>query len=207
MDRRRALVDRMVAWSPVLLLGGLAALTYWLDAQVQADTARRDGTARHDADMYIENFRAVSYDADGTLRQSLAARRAEHHPDDESIDFADPSLALTDPGRPRMSITANAGTLSGDRETVNFRGNVRATRDALPDGAAAGNEPKGPITLSSEALRVVPNKGRAETDGPVTVEEPRGIIHAVGMAVDNEAHTIKLKSGVHGTLSPEIAPQ
>jgi len=207
MDRRRALIDRMVAWSPVLLLGGLAALTYWLDAQVQADTARRDGTARHDADMYIENFRAVSYDADGTLRQSLAARRAEHHPDDESVDFTDPSLALTDPGRPRMSITANAGTLSGDRETVNFRGNVRATRDALPDGAAAGNEPKGPITLSSEALRVVPKKGRAETDGPVTVEEPRGIIHAVGMAVDNEAHTIKLKSGVHGTLSPEIAPQ
>src|SRR6266536_6328956 len=58
MDRTRAFVDRMVAWSPVLLLGGLAALTYWLDAQVQADTARRDGTARHDADMYIENFRA-----------------------------------------------------------------------------------------------------------------------------------------------------
>ena len=61
--------------------------------------------------------------------------------------------------------------------------------------------------MTSETLRVIPKKGRAETDGPVTVEEPRGIIHAVGMAVDNEAHTIKLKSGVHGTLSPEIAPK
>lgn len=208
MDRRGAFIDRLVAWSPVFLLGGLAALTYWLDAQVQADTARRDGTARHDADMYIENFRAVSYDAEGNLRQSLAAKRAEHHPDDESVDFTAPSLALTDPGRPRMSVTADTGTLSGDRETVTFRGSVRATRDALPEGtASAGNDPKGPITLSAESLRVVPKKGRAETDGPVTVEEPRGIIHANGMAVDNEAHTIKLKSGVHGTLSPEIAPQ
>ena len=208
MDRRGAFIDRLVAWSPVILLGGLAALTYWLDAQVQADTARRDGTARHDPDMYIEDFRAVSYDADGKLRQSLAAKRAVHHPDDESVDFTDPSLALTDPGRPKMSITASAGTLSGDRETVTFRGNVRATRDALPEGAARdGNEPQGPITLSSDALRVVPKKGLAEADGPVTVEEPRGIIHAVGMVVDNEAHTIKLKSGVHGTLSPEIAPQ
>jgi LPS export ABC transporter protein LptC len=61
--------------------------------------------------------------------------------------------------------------------------------------------------MTSETLRVIPKKGRAETDGPVTVEEPRGIIHSVGMAVDNEAHTIKLKSGVHGTLSPEIAPK
>ena len=211
MDRRGALIDRLVAWSPVFLLGGLAALTYWLDAQVQADTARRDGSARHDADMYIESFRAVSFDAEGRLRQSLAAQRAEHHPDDESVDFTVPSLALTDPGRPRMAITADAGTLSGDRETVLFRGNVRATRDALPEGAnegaRAGNDPKGPITLTAQTLRVVPKKGRAETDGPVTVEEPRGIISAVGMVVDNEAHTIKLKSGVHGTLSPEIAPK
>ena len=207
MDRRGALIDRLVAWSPVFLLGGLAALTYWLDAQVQSDTARRDGNARHDADMFIEDFRAVSFDAEGQLRQSLAARRAEHHPDDESVDFTAPSLALTDPGRPRMAITADAGTLSGDRETVTFRGNVRATRDAIPEGAAAGNEPRGPITFTSETLRVVPKKGRAETDGPVTVEEPRGIIHAVGMAVDNEAHTIKLHSGVRGTLSPEIAPK
>ena len=211
MDRRGALIDRLVAWSPVFLLGGLAALTYWLDAQVQSDTARRDGTARHDPDMFIENFRAVSFDAEGGLRQSLAAKRAERHPDDESIDFTAPSLALTDPGRPRMAITADAGTLSGDRETVLFRGNVRATRDALPEGipegARAGNEAKGPITMRAETLRVVPKKGRAETDGPVTVEEPRGIIHAVGMTVDNQAHTIKLKSGVHGTLSPETAPK
>ena len=212
MDRRRALLDRLVAWSPVFLLGGLAALTYWLDAQVQADSGRRDGTARHDADMYIENFRAVSFDAEGALRQSLAAQRAEHHPDDESVDFVAPSLALTDPGQPRMAITADAGTLSGDRETVTFRGSVRGTRDALPEGSTpagtvARGDPKGPITFTSETLRVVPKKGLASTDGPVTVEEPRGIINAVGMAVDNEAHTIKLKSGVHGTLSPEIAPE
>lgn len=209
MDRRRALIDRLVSWSPVLLLGGLAALTYWLDAQVQSDNARRDGTARHDPDMYIENFRAVSFDAEGALRQSLAAKRAEHHPDDESVDFVAPSLALTDPGRPRMAITADTGTLSGDHETVTFRGNVRATRDALPEGStpAAAGDPKGPITLTSETLRVVPKKGLASTDGPVTVEEPRGIINAVGMSVDNDAHTIKLKSAVHGTLSPEIAPK
>ena len=38
MDRTKLLLDRLTAWSPVLLLGGLAALTYWLDAQVQAPT-------------------------------------------------------------------------------------------------------------------------------------------------------------------------
>ena len=207
MVRKTTLIDRLVSWSPVFLLGGLAALTYWLDAQIQADTARRDGSTRHDADMYIERFRGVSFDAEGRVRQSLAAERAEHHPDDESVDFTKPELALTDPGRPRMAVTADAGTLSGDRETVTFRGHVRATRDAIPDGSRAGDGPTGPVTLTAESLTVVPKKGRAETDGAVTVEEPRGIIHANGMVVDNDARTIKLKSGVHGTLSPEIAPK
>ncbi len=207
MIRKSALIDRLVSWSPVFLLGGLAALTYWLDAQIQADTARRDGTARHDADMYIENFRAVSFDADGRVRQSLSAQRAEHHPDDESVDFTAPALALTDPGRPRMSVTANGGTLSGDRETVTFRGNVRATRDALPAGGPTNEGLKGPITLTAETLKVIPKKGRAETDGPVTIEEPRGIINAIGMVVDNDARTIKFKSGIRGSLSPELAPK
>jgi len=204
MIRKAALIDRLVSWSPVFLLGGLAALTYWLNAQIEADTARRDGSARHDADIYIENFKAVSFDPDGRVRQSLSAQRAEHHPDDESIDFTDPTLALTDPGRPRMSVTAQAGTLSGDRETVVFIGNVRATRDAIPESEPASDGLRGPVTMSADKLKVVPKKGLAEADGPVTVEEPRGIIHATGVVVDNDARTIKLRSDVRGTLSPEI---
>ncbi len=207
MNRRRVLLDRLTAWSPVLLLGSLAALTYWLNAQVQQPPPRIDGSSRHDPDFYIENFRGVSFDADGRVRQSLAASRAEHYPDDDSVDFFSPALALTDPGQPRMSIVADAGTVSGDRETVTFRGNVRGVREALPAGVAAGNGPTGPVTFSAESLRVVPKKGLAETDGPVTIEEPRGIIHGVGMVLDNTAKTVRLKSGVHGSLSPQLVPK
>src|SRR5512134_609060 len=100
MTPRRTRIDRLISWSPVVLLGGLAALTYWLDAQVQPPRARVDGSARHDPDLYIENFRAVTFDAQGRVRQSLTARRAQHYPDDDSVDFVAPSLALTDPGNP-----------------------------------------------------------------------------------------------------------
>jgi len=41
--RARSILDRITAWSPVLLLGSLAALTYWLDSQVQPPPPRRDG--------------------------------------------------------------------------------------------------------------------------------------------------------------------
>ena len=64
----------------MLLLGGLAALTYWLDAQVQAPAARRDGSTRHDPDVFLQNFRAITFDANGRPRETLAATRAEHFP-------------------------------------------------------------------------------------------------------------------------------
>jgi lipopolysaccharide export system protein LptC len=206
MVPRRARLDRLVAWSPVLLLGCLAALTYWLDAQVRTSTQRVDGSSRHDPDLFIERFSAVSFDADGRVRQKLAATRAAHFPDDGSIDLAGPSFEVTEPGKPRLAITADAGTVSGDRETITLHGNVRATRDAAA-ATARDRGPAGPVTFTTERLLVTPKLSRAETDRPVTIEEPRGIIQGTGMVLDNDARTIKLKSAVRGTLQPNSLPK
>jgi lipopolysaccharide export system protein LptC len=223
MNAGRHFLDQLTSWSPVLLLGGLAALTYWLDAQVQSQGPRRDGTTRHDPDLFVEQVRAVTYDADGRVQQSLAAARAEHFPDNDAVEFVSPAIALTEPGKPRFAVTADRGSLTGNRELVTFSGNVRATRDAqaaAPAGAAVpapaakgkAKAPKpgapagdatGPITVTTEMLRVYPKTARAETTEAVTIEEPRGIIRAVGMEFDNQARTLKLKSNVRGTLQPQ----
>jgi lipopolysaccharide export system protein LptC len=208
MNSPRSLIDRLTNWSPILLLGSLAALTFWLDAQVQPPQPRVDGSARHDPNLFVERFRAITFDVDGRVRQSLAAQRAQFYPDDNSIDFASVSLVVTDPDSPRFTVTADSGSLTGDRETIALSGNVRAVRDALPAPAKpkagkADAGPGGPVTLTTEYLRVVPKQGRATTDRAVTIEEPRGIIRAVGMEIDTKAQTLKLKSGVRGTLQPQ----
>jgi lipopolysaccharide export system protein LptC len=207
MNTGRKLLDRLTAWSPILLLAGLAALTYWLNAQVQPQPPRRDGSTRHDPDLYVENFRAVVYAPDGTLSQSLSAKLAEHFPDDDSTLFTAPAVVLTEPGRPRFSVSADAADLAGNRETIVFTGHVRATREAAASAAgsaaAASNQgPSGPVTITTDYLRVQPKLSRADTPRPVTIEDARGIIHAVGMQLDNEAKTLKLESGIRGTLEP-----
>jgi lipopolysaccharide export system protein LptC len=204
--RTQRLFDQLITWAPVLMLGGLAALTYWLDAQIQTPPLRIDGSSRHDPDLFVSNLRGVSFDAEGRPRQVLSAKRAQHYPDDESVSLLEPSLILTDPGRPKLSVRADQGSVAGDRETMVLEGNVRAVREAQP-AAANGPTAEGPATLSTEFLRVVPKKGLAETDRPVTIEEPRGIIHSVGMKLDNDAKTLKLKSGVRGTIQPGSLPK
>jgi len=201
MIPRRPRIDRLVSWAPVLLLGALAALTYWLDAQVQSSGRRDDGSSRHDPDLYIERFSAVTFDSDGRVRQMLAAKRAEHFPDDGSVDLVGPAFELTDPGKPRLTVASDKGTVSGDRETVTLRGNVRATRDAAP-ATARDQTPLSAATFTTQTLRIIPKEARAETDALVTIEEARGIISGVGMVLDNNARTIKLKSSVRGTLQP-----
>ena len=206
MDRTRLLLDRLVAWSPVLLLGSLAAVTYWLDAQVQAPAMHRDGSSRHDPDLFLTDFKAITFDAQGLARESLSAASAKHFPDDDSAQLDEPRLSLTEPGRPKMTITADSGVIAGDREHGDFKGHVKVVRDADPAPSAPGETPSGPVTLTTSLLHVDTRDERVTTDQPVTIEEPRGIIQGRGLQFDNKAKRVRIESHVSGTLSPQPPP-
>lgn len=207
MDRTREIFNRLVAWSPVLLLGALAALTYWLDAQVQAPPARRDGSSRHDPDLFLQDFKAMTFDAKGRPREALSAVRAEHFPDDDSAELSTPKLSLTETGKPTLTITADRGRIAGDRDQGDFTGHVRVERDADPEPPAKGEQPGGPVTLTTESLHVITKEQRVQTDRAVTIEEPRGIIRGQGLEFDNKGKTVRIKSHVSGTFQPQEAPK
>src|SRR5574340_430330 len=205
MDRGRLLVDRLVAWSPALLLAGLAALTYGLDAQIQAPAPRADGSKRHDLDLFLQDFRAQSFDASGNLRESLTAKRAEHFPDDDSTVLTAPTLLLTQTGRPALSVTADSGIVAGDRDSGEFKGNVRVVREADPQGP--GKNTTGPVPLTTDSLHVQANEQRVDTRATVTIVEPRGIIRGRGLTYDNKTHILHIDSNVSGSLAPRALPQ
>ena len=197
MTRGRAWLDRLIAWSPVFLLGAFTALTYWLNAQVQPGGAAFDGSGRHDTDLYIEDFKAVSLDPQGHVRQSITARIARHFPDDDTTEFEAPLITFSEPGKPPVSITADRGMITGDQQNAYFTGKVKGIREAV-----AGERDQGPIIVTSEYLHVLPKEDKIETDKPVTISDPRGIINATGMEFDNKAKTFKFKSRVSGQLQP-----
>jgi len=197
MTRSRAWLDRLIAWSPIFLLGAFTALTYWLNAQVQPGTGPFDGSGRHDTDLYIEDFQAVSLDPQGRVRQSITAKVARHYPDDDSTEFESPLITFSDPGTPPVTITADRGMITGDQKNAYFMGNVKGIRAAAPDA-----RDKGPVTVTSEYLHVLPKEDKIETDKAVTITDPRGIISGTGMEFDNKAKTFKFKSRVSGQLQP-----
>jgi lipopolysaccharide export system protein LptC len=203
-SRGQAWLDRLIAWSPVLLLGALAALTYWLNAQVRVAGPSFDGSSRHDADVFVDNFKAINLDKDGRIRQALIATHAQHFPDDDTTVLESPQIAFTEPGRPRLDVTADHATVTGDREHAYFEGNVKAVREAT---TGADGKIDGPVTFASEFLQVIPKEDRVVTDRPVTITDPRGTINATGLEYDDKAKTLKLKSRVSGQLQPQTKSQ
>jgi lipopolysaccharide export system protein LptC len=194
----RPQIDRLITWSPVLLLGTLAVLTYWLNAQIQGAGPAFDGSTRHDPDLYIENFRAVSLDAQGRVRQALTARLARHYPDHDTTDFDAPLITFSDPGKPKLVVSADRATVTGDREHAYFSGNVEGVREATGPDANDG-----PVTLTSDYLHVIPKEDRVVTDKPVTIKDARGIINATGMEFDNRSKKLKFGSHVSGQVQPQ----
>jgi lipopolysaccharide export system protein LptC len=196
--RRQRWVERLLAWSPVLLLGVLAAMTYWLNTQVRPAGSASDGSGRHDPDLVASNFRAVNLDAEGHIRQSLTAKRAQHYADDDVTAFDDPAIVFTDPGKPRLEVTADRARLSGDREHVYLEGHATVVRDAT-----AADKTDGPIVVKSEYLDVMPKQDRVVTDKFVTITDPRGTTSATGLELDNKAKTVKFKARLSGQLQPQ----
>jgi lipopolysaccharide export system protein LptC len=202
VTRRQRWRERLLAWSPVLLLGSLAAMTYWLNTQVRPAGSAADGSGRHDPDLVADNFKAVNLDPSGNIRQSLTAKSARHYPDDDITAFVQPDIIFTELGKPRLEVTADRARLTGNREHVYLEGNAKVVRDATD-----AEKSDGPITVRSEYLDVMPKEDRVVTDRLVTITDPRGTVSTIGVELDNKTKTVKFKSRLSGQLQPQNHPQ
>jgi lipopolysaccharide export system protein LptC len=196
-------IYRLVSWLPLLFLAALAALTYWLNAQIQTPGTGGGAAPRHTPNFFIKNFHATQFNADGAPQQQLTAVHAERFADDDSIELEQPNIVLQNPGQPRFTLTANHAQFSGNRQDLFLRGNVTAVRDAPSADARQKGLPSEPLTLHTEYLHVRPNDNTVRTNQKASLESPSGRIESIGMDFDRNTSIIKLHSNVRGTFHPQ----
>lgn len=189
----------MKRWSgqlyPLLVLGLLAALSFWLEQAVYLPESKHDGKLRHDPDSFVENATVRRFSADGILRYRLIAPYLQHFSDDDSTLIEQPYLTYYRPGAPNMTVAGNRGYVSAKGETVYFWDGVVATR------AANDNRPE--MQARMPDLTAQPDAGTAFTDSPVELTQGSSWLKGIGMNLDNNASTFVLQSQVRGYyLSP-----
>lgn len=183
--------ERLSTSFPLLLLGLLAALTFWLANTVQTSSDDKDARLRHEPDYIIDNFVTIRMGPDGLPLHKLEAERMQHYPDDDSTHLIAPRFAKIEHEREILGITAERARVSSGGDSVDFVDNVRAVR------APTGN--RGEIILTTEFLHVRPDDNFARTDLSVTVVEGNSKVTAIGLELDNNTKTVKLLSNVRGT--------
>jgi lipopolysaccharide export system protein LptC len=184
--------DRWLAYVPVLMLAGLALLTYWLDQRVQPGSRARGGGSARAPDYIVDEFTATRMNLDGTPRYAVSAKRMLHYPDDNSALLERPELSHFDAKRAPVIIRADEGSLSANGEEAVFSGNVLVRRHAFADNPE--------MTLSTSRLEVIPNRDLAKTDREVRLTSGNSTLTSVGLELNNATRTVKLLSKVRGSF-------
>lgn len=174
---------------PLIVLGVLAFVTFWIDSTVKSNAPKVDGSNRHDVDYFVENFVTTKTDVNGNLRNMLAAVEMRHYPDDNTTELIRPRLTQYGDNKPYIQIEAQRGFVSANGETVEFKDNVVIVRQAFED--------RGEMRLTTDYLKVLPKSEFASTTSDVVITQaPKTVIHGTGMVYDKAQKNFTLQQRV-----------
>lgn len=173
---------------PLVIVGLLAGMTFWLELAARAPSVTSDGKSRHDPDYIVENFSVRRFDTAGSLQHTLRADSMRHYPDDDSTVVLSPHLTYH--RQPPTLITAREARLDGAGKHVELIGDVRVTRSGLGD--------KPSTVLITERLDAFPDDEIATSNAPVTILQGRSNISGSGLNINNKTAISVLEGPVYG---------
>lgn len=175
---------------PLLLVGLLAGMSYWLELATRPQTGGNDGKSRHDPDYIIEKFEVRRFDPQGNLQHTLVADLMRHYPDDDSTVVLAPRLTYHR-ALPTF-ISSREARISSEGKHVELIDAVRVAR--------AGTAGKPDTVLTTSRLDVYPDDEVAKTSVPVTITQGQTTVNGSGLNADNKTSIYVLEGPVRGVF-------
>jgi lipopolysaccharide export system protein LptC len=182
---------------PLSLMLALALLTFYLE-RTSREEETKPAARRHDPDYIVTRFTTTTYDSDGRPLTVLSADKMVHFPDDDSTELLSPRVQQSKPAEPRVTLTADRGTLSADGEEIFLYDNVVLVREA------DGTRPEARLTTSF--LHVLRGRSLVRTDRQVTMVEDNRSLTGRGMEYDSDSRQLQLFADVVGRFEPQPLP-
>ena len=176
---------------PLLVLGLLASLTFWLERTANFEDLHNRARQRHDPDFMIENFSVRHFDSEGDIKQSLTAEHMQHYPDDDSSLVLAPKLTYLESSAP-TTLTARHARLNRDGKEVRLSDSVRLVHQ--------GEAGKPDTVLETSRLTVFPDDQVAHGNAPVTIHQGQNVISGSGIEYDGKRQIAILKGRAQGTF-------
>ena len=187
---------------PLLLMGGLTLLTFWL---VQKNTPLPINVIErprlHEPDYTIKNG-ALSYlNEQGQTKYRILGKELIHYDDDASIDIVRPRMRIFQPDKAPVTVGAQRGHIDGDLTILDLFDNVEIYR---PPQTASETQKASPYMLAkSSYFQVFINDDIIKTDKPVELEQGLSVMQSnAGGVFDNVQQSMQLLGTVKGRIEP-----
>jgi lipopolysaccharide export system protein LptC len=184
--------DRITAIIAILLLAGLAGVTYWFSQAAQFSNLANP-VSREGPDSIGNGVTLTQFDAMGRATNRLFAETMKHYAADDRAELQQPRYVSLRPDQPRLEARAQQALVEEGGERIIMTGDVVITR-------APGRDGEAPMRLATEKLVALPDFEQFSTDLPVEVDRGNSVIRSVGMDYDNIKRVVKFHSKVRGTF-------
>lgn len=190
------LAEQLLGYLPLVLMGVLAALTWWL---VKNTPQPRDDAAAAPVgsapDYTMRGFAVSSYAPDGSLRSRLEGDVLQHYPSTDTIEVDGVRLRSIDAAG-RLSLgSALRAQSNGDATRVRLIGEARVVREPAPGEGASAR-----VEILGETLDIDTEAQRVRSDTPVTLLTGRGHLRAGSLDYSHADGSARLGGRVTGEL-------
>ncbi len=192
--------ERFLLYLPLIFMGTLALLTYWLvrtAPPVEGPVAQR--AQSHEPDYFMEGFSVKTYDATGRIRSEVIGNKARHYPDTQWLEIDAIRVRSVDDKGHLTTASALRGLTNEDGSEVQLLGNAVVVREAP---AAADGKPQPRMEYRGEFLHAFMNTEVVKSHMPVALQRGQDHFTADSLNFDNVEQTLQLQGRVRGTLVP-----
>ncbi len=180
---------------PMLVLGALAAATFWLEQASQVEPGAPRAKDRHDVDFWVDGVHMRGFNAKGVPSHELQAQRLEHFPDDDTSIVIEPRLKYLE--NRRLSATAKRAWVDRQGDHVLLEDDVHVVQPG--ETSRSGREPD--TIATTTRLHVFPDEEKARTDAPVTITQGQSVVTGQGgIAIDNNSQVTVLFGPATATI-------
>lgn len=193
--------ERFLLYLPLIFMGTLALLTYWLVRTTpEAGGAAVARVESHDPDYFMEVFTIKTYDAKGHIRSEVVGDKARHYPDTQWLEIDAIRIRSFDEKGRLTTATANRGLTNEDGSEVQLIGNALVVREA---DAAAGAKAVPRMEYRGEFLHAFLTTEKVKSHKPVELLRGQDRFTADSLDFDNVDQILQLQGRVRGTLVPD----
>lgn len=204
MNNLRWALDRLTLYLPVLLMGALAMVTYWL---VRSTPSQREvavtAAAQHQPDYFMREFAVKTFDAQGQLKSEVKGRETRHYPDTDTLEIDQVIIRSFDEQGHLTTATARQALSNADGSEVTLIGDARVLR-AATISPAGKSQPA--MTFEGEQLHALVKTEQLSSDQPVILTRGQDRFTADSMDYDNQQQVMQMQGRVKGVLFPGSKP-